>query len=118
MPLASFALIGWVGGQLPSAFGSTHGSRVAAVAFAADGSRGTGGNGNGAADHSTPLGRSCARAFQARHAPYATPPRSPRPSARVTALRTGRPVRVFHPANSLMRGRVAADRRFDERRRH
>jgi hypothetical protein len=104
-----------VGGQLPSALGSTQagfgvrrtggraGGRAGGAAGVLTGSgvlRGTGGKGNGADDHSTPRARSGARELQARQAAYATPPTIPAPSARFTLLRIG-PAYCPHPAGIL-----------------
>src|SRR5579862_185005 len=86
MPLASFAFTGWVRGHAPSAPGSTKPLTAAsAVGVAVDG-RGTGGNGNGALSHVTPLD-SGTRAFHARQPAYASPATIPAPSNRFVPLR-------------------------------
>src|SRR5262245_42102250 len=90
MPLASFPLMGWPGGHVPSALGSTKPLRDAAAAVAGSGgfgTRGTGGYGNGDPAHSTFGWSAWPRAFHARHVAYATPPRRPTPSIRLTVLR-------------------------------
>ncbi len=85
---------------------STDGDETAAEPTGGEAERecGTGGKGKGALDHSTPRGRCGTRAFHARHAAYAAPPRIPIPATRFTDLRIRRIVscaRRYLPSEGL-----------------